>query len=234
MIRKKQIWFIARIFLFFVCFSIIFANSAYAETNGFINFESGKEFTNNSSVQLFMMVTLLSLSSSIILLFTHFTYFMIVLGITRQGLGVMNLPPNQVLVGLAFFLALFTMQPVLGELKKDVWDPMTKEEITVGQATANAEPILKEYMAKHTYQHDLKMMLKVRDEEVPKNTDDISLFTLVPSFTLTQIQEQTLTFLPKMASIVIVIIILGPWMFEELTSIILELFDKIPSLLRSD
>nr|WP_265182704.1 flagellar biosynthetic protein FliQ [Bacillus manliponensis] len=180
------------------------------------------------------MVTLLSLSSSIILLFTHFTYFMIVLGITRQGLGVMNLPPNQVLVGLAFFLALFTMQPVLGELKKDVWDPMTKEEITVGQATANAEPILKEYMAKHTYQHDLKMMLKVRDEEVPKNTDDISLFTLVPSFTLTQIQEQTLTFLPKMASIVIVIIILGPWMFEELTSIILELFDKIPSLLRSD
>ncbi|CAM4323810.1 flagellar biosynthetic protein FliQ [Bacillus manliponensis] len=51
---------------------------------------------------------------------------------------------------------------------------------------------------------------------------------------MTQIQEQTLTFLPKMASIVIVIIILGPWMFEELTSIILELFDKIPSLLRSD
>ncbi|WP_369900219.1 flagellar biosynthetic protein FliQ [Bacillus manliponensis] len=50
---------------------------------------------------------------------------------------------------------------------------------------------------------------------------------------MTQIQEQTLTFLPKMASIVIVIIILGPWMFEELTSIILDLFDQIPSLLRS-
>lgn len=193
MSRKKQIWCIARIFLFFVCFSIIFANDAYAETNGFINFENGKEFTNNSSVQLFMMVTLLSLSSSIVLLFTHFTYFMIVLGITRQGLGVMNLPPNQVLVGLALFLALFTMQPVLGELKSDVWDPMTKEEITVGQAAAKAEPIMKEYMAKHTYQHDLKMMLKVRGEEVPKNTNDISLFTLVPSFTLTQIQKGLLT-----------------------------------------
>ena len=46
---------------------------------------------------------------------------MIVLGITRQGLGVMNLPPNQVLVGLALFLSLFTMQPVLGQLKSDVW-----------------------------------------------------------------------------------------------------------------
>lgn len=48
-----------------------------------------------------------------------------------------------------------------------------------------------------------------------------------------QIQEQTLTFLPKMASIVLVIIILGPWMFQELTMLILDLFDKIPSLLRS-
>lgn len=51
---------------------------------------------------------------------------------------------------------------------------------------------------------------------------------------MTQIQEQTLTFLPKMASIIIVIIILGPWMFQELTSTILDLFDQIPSLLRSD
>ena len=58
---------------------------------------------------------------------------MIVLGITRQGLGVMNLPPNQVLVGLALFLSLFTMRPVLGQLKSDVWDPMTKEKITVSQ-----------------------------------------------------------------------------------------------------
>lgn len=48
-----------------------------------------------------------------------------------------------------------------------------------------------------------------------------------------QIQEQTLTFLPKMSSIVLVIIILGPWMFQELTTLILDLFDKIPSLLRS-
>lgn len=50
---------------------------------------------------------------------------------------------------------------------------------------------------------------------------------------MTQIQEQTLTFLPKMASIVIILIILGPWMFQELTTIILDLFDQIPSLLRS-
>ncbi len=117
---KKQLSVLAVIFVFSIVFSIIFVNPAYAAPNGFINFENGKEFTSNSSVQLFALVTLLSLSSSIVLLFTHFTYFMIVLGITRQGLGVMNLPPNQVLVGLALFLSLFTMQPVLGQLKSDV------------------------------------------------------------------------------------------------------------------
>lgn len=100
---KKQLSLLAVIFVFSIVFSIIFVNPAYAAPNGFINFENGKEFTSNSSVQLFALVTLLSLSSSIVLLFTHFTYFMIVLGITRQGLGVMNLPPNQVLVGLALF-----------------------------------------------------------------------------------------------------------------------------------
>ncbi|AIM10998.1 flagellar biosynthesis protein FliP [Bacillus anthracis] len=153
---KKQLSLLAVIFVFSIVFSIIFVNPAYAAQNGFINFENGKEFTSNSSVQLFALVTLLSLSSSIVLLFTHFTYFMIVLGITRQGLGVMNLPPNQVLVGLALFLSLFTMQPVLGQLKSDVWDPMTKEKITVSQAAETTAPIMKEYMSKHTYKHDLK------------------------------------------------------------------------------
>ncbi|ENQ3080300.1 flagellar type III secretion system pore protein FliP [Bacillus cereus] len=190
---KKIISSISVIFAFSIVFCVIFANAAYAEPNGFIHLENGKEFTNNSSVQLFLLVTLLSLSSSIVLLFTHFTYFMIVLGITRQGLGVMNLPPNQVLVGLALFLSLFTMQPVLGHLKSDVWDPMTKDKITVSQAAAKTEPIMKDYMAKHTYKHDLKMMLKVRNEELPKDVKDISLFTLVPSFTLTQIQKGLLT-----------------------------------------
>ena len=66
---------------------------------------------------------------------------------------------------------------------------MTKEKITVSQAAETTAPIMKEYMSKHTYKHDLKMMLKVRGEELPKDLKDLSLFTLVPSFTLTQIKR---------------------------------------------
>ena len=188
---KKQLSLLAVIFVFSIVFQL-FCKSSVCSPNGFINFENGKEFTSNSSVQLFALVTLLSLSSSIVLLFTHFTYFMIVLGITRQGLGVMNLPPNQVLVGLALFLSLFTMQPVLGQLKSDVWDPMTKEN-NGKSSCGDDSSIMKEYMSKHTYKHDLKMMLKVRGEQLPKDLKDLSLFTLVPSFTLTQIQKGLLT-----------------------------------------
>lgn len=72
---KKQLSLFAVIFAFSIIFSFVFVNLAYAAPNGFINFENGKEFTSNSSVQLFALVTLLSLSSSIVLLFTLFYLF---------------------------------------------------------------------------------------------------------------------------------------------------------------
>lgn len=72
---KKQLSLLAVIFVFSIVFSIIFVNPAYAAQNGFINFENGKEFTSNSSVQLFALVTLLSLSSSIVLLFTFYLFY---------------------------------------------------------------------------------------------------------------------------------------------------------------
>ncbi|MFX3622709.1 MAG: flagellar type III secretion system pore protein FliP [Ectobacillus sp.] len=180
--------------LFSLFFIFIFGNHAYAAPNAgteFLDFSKG--LTPNSSVQLFFFVTLLSLSSAIVLMFTHFTYFVIVLGMTRQGLGVMNLPPNQVLIGLALFLTLFTMQPVIGELKAEVWDPMQEGKLTSAQIVEKGAPIMKAYMTKHTYEHDLKMMLKVRKEALPDDPQKLSLLTLVPSFALTQIQKGLLT-----------------------------------------
>ncbi len=83
----------------------------------------------NSSVALFVLVTVLSLSASIVLMFTHFTYCIIVLGLTRQGLGATNLPPNQVLVGLALFLSLFMMQPLITAWYDDVYKPSQKRRV---------------------------------------------------------------------------------------------------------
>jgi len=186
-----RIFYIAVLALIFNM--LCFEKSTYAETTGLLDLTGNGSLSSNSGVQLFLLVTLLSLSSSIFLMFTHFTYFAIVLGMTRQGMGLMSLPPNQVLVGFALFLSLFTMQPVLSDLKVQVWDPLQAGTLTTAQVLEKSEPILKTYMAKHTYEHDLKMMLKVRDEELPQNKEEVSLFSMVPAFTLTQIQKGLLT-----------------------------------------
>lgn len=119
----------------------------------------------NSSVALFVLVTVLSLSASIVLMFTHFTYCIIVLGLTRQGLGATNLPPNQVLVGLALFLSLFMMQPLITAWYDDVYKPSQKEEWSASKVWDETQPLLTKYVAENTYKHDINMMLKAEGED---------------------------------------------------------------------
>ncbi|MEM5687830.1 hypothetical protein AAHB49_23555 [Bacillus cereus] len=105
----------------------------------------------------------------------------------------MNLPPRPSARWTCIIFITLYDAACTWATKERWWDPMTKEKITVSQAAETTAPIMKEYMSKHTYKHDLKMMLKVRGEELPKDLKDLSLFTLVPSFTLTQIQKGLLT-----------------------------------------
>ena len=122
---KKQLSLLAVIFVFSIVFNC-FVNPAYAAPNGF-NFENGKEFTSNSSVQLFALVTLLSLSSSIVLLFTFYLFYDRSRDYTSRTWGnEFTTKPSA--CWTCIILSLFTMQPVLGQLKSDVWDPMTKEK----------------------------------------------------------------------------------------------------------
>ncbi|EFI83019.1 Flagellar biosynthetic protein fliP precursor [Listeria grayi] len=177
------------VFLLLVCYPL-----RYAEAAGFLNdFSINGTSGVNSNVSLFLIVTLLSLSASIVLMFTHFTYCIIVLGLTRQGLGATNLPPNQVLVGLALFLAIFMMQPVANEWYQDVWKPGQKEEWKASKVWKETQPILTTYIAKNTYRHDINMMLKAEGKKAVAKKEDASLMALMPAFILTQITQGFLT-----------------------------------------
>ncbi|EEP7699028.1 flagellar biosynthesis protein flip [Listeria monocytogenes serotype 1/2b] len=147
----------------------------------------------NSSVALFVLVTVLSLSASIVLMFTHFTYCIIVLGLTRQGLGATNLPPNQVLVGLALFLSLFMMQPLITAWYDDVYKPSQKEEWSASKVWDETQPLLTKYVAENTYKHDINMMLKAEGEDPVTKKEDAPLMALMPAFILTQITQGFLT-----------------------------------------
>lgn len=142
----------------------------------------------STSVKLMLLLTVLSLAPSILILMTSFTRIVIVLSFVRTALATQQMPPNQVMVGLALFLTFFIMAPTFQEVNKDALQPLFKEEITLDEAYDKASLPFKEFMSKHTRQSDLQLFLDYSGEEAPKSVKDISLTTLVPAYTLSELK----------------------------------------------
>src|SRR3982750_1263685 len=102
----------------------------------------------NNAVQLLILVAGLTLIPAMLFTVTGFTRILIVLSFIRTGLGTPTAPPNQVLVGIAFFLTLFVMSPTLKTIKHDAYDPLQKGSITQTVALKRAEAPLRDFMWK--------------------------------------------------------------------------------------
>lgn len=141
-----------------------------------------------TSVKLMLLLTVLSLAPSILILMTSFTRIVIVLSFVRTALATQQMPPNQVIVGLALFLTFFIMAPTFQEVNKEALQPLFKDEITLEQAYDKAGEPFKEFMSKHTRQSDLDLFLNYSGEKMPDSVKDISLTTLVPAYTLSELK----------------------------------------------
>ncbi|MBQ0139321.1 MAG: flagellar type III secretion system pore protein FliP [Kurthia sp.] len=141
-----------------------------------------------TSVKLMLLLTVLSLAPSILILMTSFTRIVIVLSFVRTALATQQMPPNQVIVGLALFLTFFIMAPTFQEANKEALQPLFKDEITLDQAYDKASEPFKEFMSKHTRQTDLDLFLNYSGEKMPDSVKDISLTTLVPAYTLSELK----------------------------------------------
>ena len=122
------------------------------------------DFINNSdpanmetTIQLLLLLTVLSLAPSILILMTCFTRIIIVLSFVRTSLATQQMPPNQVLIGIALFLTFFIMAPVMHEVNKEAVQPLVKGEISQEEAFDKGSLPIKEFMAKHTRQKDLML-----------------------------------------------------------------------------
>ncbi|HLU21891.1 flagellar type III secretion system pore protein FliP [Lederbergia graminis] len=153
------------------------------------------EFFNNSSsdtvatsVKLFLLLTVLSLAPSILILMTSFTRIIIVLSFVRTSLATQQMPPNQVLVGIALFLTFFIMAPILSEVNEDALTPLFNDEINLEEAYERAAVPFKDFMSKHTRQKDLELFLSYSNAERPETIQDIPLTTLVPAFALSELK----------------------------------------------
>ncbi|WP_413381581.1 flagellar type III secretion system pore protein FliP [Alkalihalobacillus sp. 1P02AB] len=141
-----------------------------------------------TTIQLLLVLTVLSLAPAILIMMTAFTRIVIVLSFVRQGLATQSMPPNQVLIGLALFITFFIMAPVLSEVNDRALTPFLNDEMTQEEALAEAAIPMKEFMAKHTREKDLALFMGYAGLDQPESLDDIPLTSLIPAFAISELK----------------------------------------------
>ena len=176
-------------FFAFAAFAIAASNTAFAEGD-IITISTGGENgeVGASAISLLLLITVLSLAPAILVLMTSFTRIVIVLGFVRTSLGTQQMPPNQVLVGLALFLTLFVMAPTLSQVNEQALQPYLKHEISQTEALAKAADPMKAFMYKHTRPKDLLLFMDYTKTEKPATYKDIPITVLVPAYAISELK----------------------------------------------
>jgi len=140
-------------------------------------------------VQLVALITVLTLAPSILVVVTSFTRVVIVLSMLRTAIGVMQTPPNVVIVGLSLFLTGFIMAPTLERAWKDGIAPLMSEEITEEQAFQRTTRPFAEFMARQVREKDLGLFLALAKAKAPTDIADTPLKALVPAFMISELRR---------------------------------------------
>lgn len=141
-----------------------------------------------ATIQLLLLLTVLTLAPSILILMTCFTRVIIVLSFVRTGLATQQMPPNQVLIALALFITFFIMSPILAEVNETALQPLFNDELTQEEAFERAATPFKYFMAKHTREKDLALFMGYAGMERPNSIEEIPLTALVPAFAISEIK----------------------------------------------
>ena len=139
-------------------------------------------------VQIFLMMTAVALLPMVFILCTSFTRILIVLALLRQALGIMQVPPNPVLIGLAVFLTFFTMAPVATQLEQQVVKPVMENKITLEQGIKDARKPLADFLFAQVRESDLELFINLSGITVPQNRDEVPVWVLVPAFIISELK----------------------------------------------
>ncbi len=142
----------------------------------------------SSSLQILALITVLSLAPSLIMMLTGFTRIMIVLSFLRSGLGAQQVPPNQVVVGLALFLTVFVMAPTWQQINDTAITPYSQGKITQSVALDRAQLPLRGFMFRQTREKDLSLFVYLAKVQQPRTQADVPTYVLIPAFILSEIK----------------------------------------------
>lgn len=140
------------------------------------------------SIQILFLLTILSLAPALLIMMTSFTRVIIVLSFTRNALGTQQMPPNQVLIGLALFITFFIMNPVITDINTNAFQPYSKGEITQEQAITKAMDPIRSFMLKNVKEKDLALFLNLSQTEQPIKSSDIPTTALIPAFIISELK----------------------------------------------
>jgi flagellar biosynthetic protein FliP len=140
------------------------------------------------TLQIFLLMTVLSLAPAIMIMVTSFTRIVIVLSLLRRALGTMQMPPNQVMVGLALFLTFFIMTPVWQQINQTALQPYLEKKIGHREALQNAVSPLRTFMLKQTREKDLALFVDIAKLKRPNSVTDIPTTVLIPSFIISEVK----------------------------------------------
>lgn len=187
--------------------------------------------TYTVTLQILVIMTVLTLLPSILMMMTSFTRIIVVFAILRQALGLQQTPSNQVLIGLALFLSIFVMSPVLKEANAVALEPYLAEEISPLGAIKAASVPFRRFMLAQTREDDLALFLRISEAEKPQSYEDVSFFILAPAFVTSELktafQIGFLLFIPFLVIDLVVASVLMSMGMMMLSPIIISLPFKL-------
>ena len=142
----------------------------------------------STPVQVFVLLTLMSVIPGALLMVTGFTRILIVLGFVRNALGTPTMPPNQVLIGMSLFLSLFVMAPTIKATNDIAVQPYLHKQITLSQAVDRGQQPLRTFMFKQTRDSDLALFVNMAHLPKPKTRADIPTYVLIPAFMISELK----------------------------------------------
>lgn len=140
------------------------------------------------TLQILFLMTVLSLAPAILIMTTAFTRIVVVLHFLRQALGTQQVPPSQVLIGLAMFLTFFVMAPTWNRVNQDAIQPYMKNTISLQQAYDRGIVPVREFMLRQTREEDLALFVKLANVDKPETRDDVPIHALIPAFAISELR----------------------------------------------
>lgn len=140
------------------------------------------------TIQVLLLLTVLTLAPSILIMTTSFIRIVIAFHFLRQALGTQSLPPNQLIVGLALFLTMYIMYPVLTDIYENAWQPYSQQEITLAEAWGQAQDPIRTFMLAHTREKDLQLFVEMANIDQPDTPAELPMRVVIPGFIISEMR----------------------------------------------